>query len=208
MLTLSTESQYHQVATDLGHPTDCCKGGAQMKSSIQFGTLFVAFLLSVILSPGPLAQPLASSAATGQANVTAGDGMLRSVSFRAVTDQDGSVSGQIEFQDPAPIPDQDVDGTGDPALDASPSGVRLYAEVNCLAVDGNRAIVGGQVTGSDPARYVGKQVLLFVEDSEKSRGRFSWGFYEPRDGAFCGSFPWAAYTPVGIAGGILQVHRE
>ena len=47
----------------------------------------------------------------------------------------------------------------------------LYAEVNCLAVEGNAAIVGGEVTHASVARYVGKQVLLFVEDSERSRGR-------------------------------------
>ncbi len=176
-----------------------------MKSSIRFGTLLVTLLSSAILPPGLVAEPRGGSA-TGHANLTFGDGILRGVSFSAVTHDDGSVSGQIEFHDPAPMPDQDVDGTGDPALAESPFGVKLHAEVNCLVVDGDSAIVGGQVTSSDVARYVGKQVLLFVEDSEHSRGGFTWGFYEAKDGVFCGSFPWAAYAPVGTAGASLQVH--
>ena len=175
--------------------------------SIQFGTFLVTLVLSAILPPGPLAQPPGGAQASGYVNLTFDDGILRIVSFSAVTHQDGAVSGQIEFHDPAPMPDQDVDMTGDPALAASPSGVKLLAEVNCLVSDGATAVVGGQVTASDIARYVGKQVLLFVEDSGISRGRFSWGFYEPQEKVFCVSVPFAAYTPVEIAGGGLQVHR-
>lgn len=169
-------------------------------------TVFVTLLLSAIL---PLAQAAGDPGATGLAYLAVGDGMQKMVSFSAAVGQDGAAFGQIDIHDPVPISDQDVDGTGDPALAASPSGVILNAAVNCLAVDGNTAIVGGQVTRSDVARYVGKKVLLFVEDSTRSQGRFSWGFYEPEpQGAvfLCGIFPWAAYTPVEIAGGSLQVH--
>ena len=167
-------------------------------------TVAVTLLMSAILSLGPLAQAAGGATATGLAHFTFEDGTLRTVSFSAAAHHDGTASGRIDIQDPVPIPDQDVDGTGDPALAGSPSGMILNAEVNCLVVDGNRAIVGGQVTRSDVVRYVGKQVLLFVEDSARSPGRLSWGFYEPQGGVSCDR--WAAYTPVEIAGGSLQVH--
>jgi hypothetical protein len=169
-------------------------------------TVFVIVLLSAIVPSGAFAQAADAPWATGLAYLDFGGGTLGTVSFTATGLQDGAAFGQIDIDDPVPIPDQDVDGTGDPTLVASASGVILNADVNCLAVDGDTAIVGGLVTRSDVARYVGKQVLLFVEDSARSHGWFSWGFYEPQGGVFCGSFPRASYTPVEIAGGTLQVH--
>jgi hypothetical protein len=172
-----------------------------MKSR-QVWTFLVGSLLSAILLPGSFAHAGSSS---GQVSVVLEDGMLRTVSFSALAEKNGDASGQIEIDDPTPLPDQDVDGTGDPALAESPHGVRLVALVNCLAVDGDTAIVGGVVAKATVARYVGKQVLLFVEDSGRARGGFTWGLYEPGEYRFCGSFPWAAYTPEKVAGGSLQV---
>jgi hypothetical protein len=169
-------------------------------------TVLATVLLSAILPSGPLAQADGAPSATGYAYLDFGDGMLRTVSFSATGLQDGAAFGQIDIHDPVPIPDQDVDGTGDPALAASASGVILNADVNCLAVDDDTAIVGGRVTRSDVASYIGKQVLLVVEDSARSQGGFTWGFYESQGGVSCGSFPWTSYTPVDIAGGTLQVH--
>jgi hypothetical protein len=161
------------------------------------------FVLMLLLSGVP-AGAGAGPWATGNATVAHEGGAL-TVSFSAMGGA-GAATGQIDLRDPTPLADQDVDGTGDPALAGSPDGVKLQAAVNCLAVDGATAIVGGEVTQSSVARYVGKQVLLFVEDSGKSRGRFTWGFYEPQD-VFCGTFPWGAYTPATIAGGSLQVQE-
>jgi hypothetical protein len=180
------------------------KGGALVKSVVG-RTVLAVFLLSALLPPDSLAQAPTRAVATGSAAMTTGDGTHGIVSFSAIREDD-VVSGQIEFQDPAPIPDQDGDGTGDPALAGSPSGVTVHAKVNCLAVEGHAAIVGGEVTHSNLPRYVGKQVLLFVEDSERSHGRLSWGFYERPEGAFCDSHPWAAYRPVVIQGGGFQVY--
>lgn len=40
-------------------------------------------------------------------------------------------------------------------------------------VDGDTAIVGGEVTHSSLPRYLGKQMLLFVEDSSTNAPRLS-----------------------------------
>jgi hypothetical protein len=177
-------------------------GGLLMERTRYWTFLAGSLLLAAILLPGSAA--LAASS-TGHVLVTLDDGSVRTVSFSAEAGRDGDATGTIEIDDPTPLPDQDVDGTGDPALAGSPNGLRLVALVNCLAVDGDTAIVGGVVAKATLARYVGKQVLLFVEDSGKARGGFTWGLYEPGEYRFCGSFPWAAYTPEKVAGGSLQV---
>ena len=87
----------------------------------------------------------------------------------------------------------------------SPTGVNLNVQVDCLVVNGTTAIVGGQVTRADVLRYVGKYVLLFVEDGGRSQPRLNWGFYEPEAGVSCDSFPRAAYSPVEVTGGSVKV---
>jgi hypothetical protein len=144
--------------------------------------------------------------AGGRADVVLGDGIMRSVSFRAEGGPDGGASGYIEFFDPAPLPDQDVDGTGDAELAGSRSGVHVLADVNCVVTHDDVAIVGGIVRKAEPARYVGKQMLLFVEDSGRAKGRFTWGFYEPSERPFCDSYSQEAYAADGLVGGEFKVY--
>ena len=80
---------------------------------------------------------------------------------------------------PHRLPSPDGDGTGNPALAESQSGVTVYAQVTCLFVAGHAAVVGGDVVKAEPARYVGKQIVVLLTDSEQSPGTMSWGFYEP-----------------------------
>ncbi len=173
--------------------------------SIHFGIVVGAALLSAVSPVRALAQPAAGSSVTGSANLALGDGVERSVSVTAATAPDGSVSGAITFRDRSPLGGQDVDGTGDPALAASSTGLTVTAAVNCLVVAGDVAIVGGQVVKSDPARYVGKQLLLLVADSGKPHGPLSWGFYEPEQDVHCASSPLSADAAVEIAGGHFEV---
>jgi hypothetical protein len=174
---------------------------------IHSGIFVATLLLSAVLPPGLLAQTAGGGLVSGYANLVLGDGVMRTISLNAVSQLDGTATGQIEFNDPAPIPDQEVDGTGDPALAGSKSGVTLSAQVSCLVVVGDAAIVGGQVVASDPARYVGKHVLLLLTDSGKSPGVMSWGFYEPGQRVSCDSFPFSTYAQVEIAGGRIEVKQ-
>src|SRR5687767_13608862 len=108
------------------------------------GQVWIVLVLLLLSVPGPLAH--AAGSVAGQVDVILEDGMMRTMSVKAVAESDdGTASGLIALDDPTPLPDQDVDGTGDPLLAASPSGVRLYAQVSCLAIDGDVAIVGGEV---------------------------------------------------------------
>ena len=104
-------------------------------------------LLSGVCSVGAVVSPSEGATATGIAHFTFDDGTLRTTSFDASSRRDNSVVGHIDIQDRVPIPDQNVDGTGDPALVGSPTGVNLNAEVDCLVIDGTTAIV--EVTGGN-----------------------------------------------------------
>jgi hypothetical protein len=161
-------------------------------------------LLSAIVPASALAQR-AGSSVSGSVDVVLGDDLVRTIAFSAETLGDGAAAGRIEFQSFDQMPDQDVDGTGDPQLAESKSGVTAVAEVNCVAIVGDMAVVGGQVVKAEPARYVGKQMLLLVEDSDRAKGRFTFGFYESSEGVFCDSFRLAAYQPIERLVGAVRV---
>ena len=177
-----------------------------ISASFLVGTLLAA----TIMFPISPTQAWAGSA-RGHAVVGVGDDVLRIVSFSAasVNPDEGTATGQIDFHDPKPSVDQDVDGTGDPKLEDAPGGVRIQANVDCLFVDGNHAVVGGQVTSATVSRYVGMWVLLYAEDSDGHKAdRLSWGFYPAETDTGCGSFPVAAFDDaVEIESGNLQVQQ-
>jgi hypothetical protein len=166
----------------------------------------VMLLMSGVLSFGPLARSGEGATATGLAHFTFDDGSLRTVSFSATTQRDGTAVGHIDIQDGVPILNQDVDGTGDPALAGSPTGVHLTARVECLVVNGSAAILGGQITRADVVRYVGKYVLLFVEDRGRAHARINWGFYAPED-ISCETAPRGAASLVEVTGGSIKIRQ-
>lgn len=170
-------------------------------------TLVVALSLSAILPSGLMAETPGAGTVSGNVSLVLGDGITRTVALSAATQRDGTAAGSIEFNDPAPTPNHDVDGTGDPALADSGAGVTVYAQVSCLFVAGTTAVVGGDVVKAEPARYVGKQIMVFLTDSERSRPTMSWGIYEPAQRVSCDIFPFGAYDPVAIAGGRTEVKQ-
>src|SRR6185436_6778749 len=110
-----------------------------------------------------------------------GDGGTRNVEFNAKVHPNGSTSGDLKFTVPLAVPDQDVDGdgTGDPgATDATLS---LRVAVDCLKVQGNRAAPAGTVRESSVTSYVGRRVLLTVQDGGEGNNaepdRYPWGKY-------------------------------
>lgn len=174
---------------------------------IHWATLAVAALLPMIHPPGALGQPLGAGVVSGLVSVVLDDGVERTIALSAATQRDGTAAGTIEFNDPAVMADQDGDGTGDAALAESKSGVSVSAEVTCLFVSEHAAIVAGDVVKAEPGRYVGKQIMVFLTDSERSRAEMSWGLYEPGQRITCDSFPFAAYAPIPIASGRIEVKQ-
>jgi hypothetical protein len=165
-----------------------------------------AVLLSAIVPSGAFAQTPGSGEVRANVSLVLGDGLTRTIALGAATQRDGTAAGSIEFHDPSTLPSPDVDGTGDPALAHSSSGVMVTAQVTCLFVAGHAAVVGGDVVRADPERYVGKQIVVLLTDGGQGPGRMSWGFYEPEQRVSCDSFPFSAHAPVEITSGRTEVN--
>jgi hypothetical protein len=124
----------------------------------------------VLLVPTAMAQ-----SASGGFHVVTDDG-TRNIEFSA-----SGNSGQIKFSGPVSIPDQNVDddGTGDPSITMTT--VTLRVDVDCLRVDGNRAALSGAVAESNISAYVGRRMVLTVEDGGEGHNadpdRYTWGQY-------------------------------
>ena len=132
-------------------------------------------LAMVFLVPAAFAQ-----SANGGIHIVT-DGGTRNIEFNAKLDSSGSASGEVKFTGPLSVPDQDVDGdgTGDPSAEASTLSLRV--EVDCLKVDGNRAVLAGLVKESNISAYIGRRMLLTVEDGGEGHNaapdRYTWGQY-------------------------------
>jgi hypothetical protein len=132
-------------------------------------------LVMFFLIPSAFAQ-----SASGGFHVVTDEG-TRNIEFNAKLDPHGSVSGELKFTGPLSVPDQDVDGdgTGDPSATATTLSLRV--DIDCLRVQGNRAVLAGLVKESNIGTYVGRRMLLTVEDGGEGHNaepdRYTWGQY-------------------------------
>ena len=130
----------------------------------------------------PAAARVAGPSAEGNVTFSTGDGANRSLQFSATTDTGGRVEGGMSFSGPADIPDQDVDGAGYEGFTGSVSNLLISARLDGLVTQGNRAVMSGTVTASNLGEYIGRRVLLVVEDNGAAGGdKFTWGLYKPAD---------------------------
>src|ERR1041384_2200091 len=98
------------------------------------------------------------------------------IDFNADVFSDGRASGDIKLTAPISIPDQDVDGDGGGDVIKSTS-VTLYASVDCGRIEGNRATISGLIKDSDVSAYIGRRLMLTVEDGGEKPDGFTWGQY-------------------------------
>lgn len=128
----------------------------------------------ILLVPAAFAQ-----SASGGFHAASDEG-TRNIEFNAKI-QNGQASGDLKFSGPVSIPNQDVDGdgTGDPSATATELSLRV--DVDCVRVQGNRAALSGLVKESNVATYVGRRMVLTVEDGGEGKNaapdRYTWGQY-------------------------------
>jgi hypothetical protein len=138
------------------------------------------FLPALALAMVFLVPTAFGQSASGGIHIVTDDG-TRNIEFNAKLDSSGSASGEVKFTGPLSVPDQDVDGdgTGDPS--AASSTLSLRVEIDCLKVAGNRAVLSGLVKESNISAYVGRRMLLTVEDGGEGHNaapdRYTWGQY-------------------------------
>ena len=169
------------------------------------GRLAFALIAACVLSAAP---GVAGPYAAGQLTDT-GDSSGRMIAFSAVIDAAGAVSGDADFDDREEVPEQDVDGTGDPDLRTRGGAREIHARIDCLKVSGNVAVLSGIVVTAATPRYVNKRLLLVAQDNGADRreapDRYTWGIYEGDAGIDCQTFPQAAYSLVDIDRGEVHV---
>jgi hypothetical protein len=127
-------------------------------------SIAVAFVLSVALSA--TAQNSGPSA-NGDFHFTAGTAETRIV-FDARDQNRGTTRGELVL-----TANQDPQGEA--------ATFTLTAQLDCLKIMGNRAVMGGTVSSASIPEYLGVRVLLIVEDggegSKESIDRYTWGIY-------------------------------
>ncbi|HEX3069972.1 MAG TPA: hypothetical protein VHX14_15495 [Thermoanaerobaculia bacterium] len=138
------------------------------------------FLPALALATLFLVPTLFGQSASGAIHIVTDDG-TRNIEFNAKLGSGGTPSGEIKFTGPLSVPDQDVDGdgTGDPSAESSTLSLRV--EIDCLKIDGNRAVLAGLVKESNVGAYIGRRMLLTVEDGGEGTNappdRYTWGQY-------------------------------
>jgi hypothetical protein len=151
-----------------------------MKS--QKGLSIGLYSLLVLLAPMALYAGSPSTNGDFQFSVPGG---TRTVQFNAQQDGSGA-KGHLTFAGPAEIPDQDVDGDG--TSSAGTVNVSFTVDVDCLKLTNNRASISGLVTSSNVESYLGRRIVLAVEDngegSKSDPDRYTWGSYVPSAGTW------------------------
>jgi hypothetical protein len=134
--------------------------------------LFVAILLSL----GAWQTAFADGKATGGFHVPVDGGRI-DVEFNArSTDTSGSGDGQMTFSAPVQLgADEDSTDRG------SISNVSVTVDFDCVSVTGNRAAMSGLVRSASVNGFVGRRVVLVVEDGGEginaAPDKFTWGMY-------------------------------
>jgi hypothetical protein len=137
-------------------------------------------LLALLLLGFATAQSASAQSASGNFQFSLDDGYTKYVDFAARTQADGTTTGQMTFNDEAPLPVEEVDESGDPPKESS-TPVYLKAEFDGMVVDKNMAVMSGTVRDSNHVSYIGQRVLLVVEDNGddiRNPDKLTWGLYK------------------------------
>jgi hypothetical protein len=138
------------------------------------------FALSLLSFTAP--RSATAQTAGGSLKFVLEDDLTKALEFNAITDGGGSTSGEMTFSGPAEIPDQDVDGTGDRSFSGRLENLQIEAKFDGMLVERNTAVMSGTVTGSTLEDYIGRRVLLVVEDAdsegERKQDTLTWGLYK------------------------------
>jgi hypothetical protein len=135
-------------------------------------------VLASLVPPPALAG---GPSAHGNVDVSAGDGVTRSIHFKAKIHKHAAEGG-MTFSAPSAPPQGDPDNPG-PSTSSSEekAGLSMEVEFDCLKVEGNRAVMGGVIVDSSLRSSIGQRILLTVEDNGEGRkalpDRLTWGIY-------------------------------
>jgi hypothetical protein len=149
--------------------------------------LISALFLSGLVASHRAAGQTSGSSANGDYRFIADDGLTKYVAFEARNDDNGVTMGHMTFSDQAKIVDRDVDGDEEFGSGDTPPEFYVKAEFESLTVEKNRALMSGVVRDSSHRSYIGKWVVLVVEDNGdnlKVPDRVTWRFCRQETGGW------------------------
>jgi hypothetical protein len=144
-----------------------------------FALLPVLFFLSLTLSALAVADTDGPSA-NGSFQVSFEKGQSRNINFEAKVAQDGNVTGEIVLQDNVPSAPSPAATTNTEETEPLPP-FYAKAKCDCLVVQGVEAVLSGTITESSRKSYIGRRVVLAVQDGDSLtpplRDKLTYGFY-------------------------------
>lgn len=148
-----------------------------MKSASRISLfIFLMLCFALTISTGAITD---GPSASGSFQVSVDNGTSRQITFHASSAGDGSTTGEITFRDLSKASAQRA--VVDQALLGADPTFYAKAECDCLKINGVEAVLSGTVTESSREDYVGRRVLLMVQDGDSLtpalRDKLTWGFY-------------------------------
>jgi hypothetical protein len=138
-----------------------------------------ALLLSLLFSINPLTSAASNGPiASGSFKFATDSGEASYIDFNAVEQLDGSTVGEMTFEQNRLPSEKSSQPEGQPI----PSKLYLKAQFDCLFIKNNKAVMSGTVSEANVPSYVGRRVLLVVEDNSQNpngrkQDRLTWGLY-------------------------------
>lgn len=143
-------------------------------------TSLLALLLSSFTLPLATVPDGDGPSAKGTFQISMENGQSREIKFNAQLSRDGSTTGEITFRDAASASAAKPVGNSNTS-EAEPP---FYAKAvcDCLLVNGIEAVVSGTITEASLETYIGRRVLLVVQDGDSFtpplRDKLTFGFYK------------------------------
>lgn len=147
---------------------------------ITFIVVFAVFFLSITLPALTSADTEEGVSAKGTFKISIENGQSREVQFDARIAMDGNTTGEITFHDTGAV--VTTPKTAEDS-DASAAVTPFYvkATCDCLVVQGVEAALSGTVLESSRKNFVGRRVVLVVQDGDSLtpplRDKLTFGFY-------------------------------
>ncbi|HEV8429609.1 MAG TPA: hypothetical protein VGQ41_17035 [Pyrinomonadaceae bacterium] len=142
-----------------------------MKSII--GAFVLTLFVVCLALPGLVLACSEGATATGSFKFELEDGETRFVEFKAQEGTEGQATGEMTFSDPAAAPVEDPDNPEGTKTE----GVLVKAKFDCMQVNENRAVIGGEIYDSNVLSNIGQRVLLVIEDNGLEKDQLTWGIY-------------------------------
>lgn len=143
-------------------------------------SLLMLFFLSLTL-PASTGADSEGPSANGSFQFSVEGGQTRDIKFDAKLARDGSTTGEITFRDAGPAVTVSKPTVESEAGEALPP-FFAKAACDCLVVRGVEAVMSGTVTESSRENFIGRRVLLSVQDGDSLnpplRDKLTFGFYK------------------------------